>query len=121
MFALSCLRRSLVERNSTSRHPRANDFLRATVALALPVRANDLRTERSSEHRIILRRSWPADRDQGHRHANVDGFQRHEPDANPYADFNGSGSVTVRYLFGPAAGDVILACATSPAERRRGT
>ena len=23
------------------------------------------------------------------------------PDANPYADFNGSGSLTVRYLFGP--------------------
>ena len=54
MFALSCLRRSLVERNSTSRHPRANGTLRATVALALPVRAKDLRAERSSEHRIIV-------------------------------------------------------------------
>ncbi len=25
------------------------------------------------------------------------------PDANPYADFNGSGSLTMRYLFGPGA------------------
>jgi RHS repeat-associated protein len=33
-------------------------------------------------------------------------------DANPYADFNGSGSVSVRYLFGPAV-DAILARTSS--------
>ena len=47
------------------------------------------------------------------------------PDANPYADFNGSGSLTERYLFGPSVvnGAVMTRSwrGRAPAERRPGT
>ena len=52
-------------------------------------------------------------------------YDRKDPDANPYADFNSSGSLTVRYLFGAgvAAGAVmpVILRGPAPAGRRLGT
>ncbi len=118
MFALSCLRRSLVERNSTSRHPRANDFFALTVAPALPVRANDLRANahlntvsfyNALNQRIGIQeggsQTWTV-------------YNGKNPDALPYADFNGSGTLLTRYLSGPgmvngAATSILLARTSS--------
>ena len=74
--------------------------------------------ERSSEHRIILQCVRSADRRPGGRLSDLDRVQRDEADADAYADFNGSGTLQTRYLYGPgvitgAVVDEILARTSS--------
>jgi RHS repeat-associated protein len=99
-------------------------FCAPTVALALPVRAKDLRAERSDEHHIISLydfRNRLTEVTQGgtviatYTYNALDqriGIQESggrtwtvyngtSADALPYADFNGSGTLLTRYVFGP--------------------
>ena len=102
MFALSCLRRSLVERNSTSRHPRANDFLcayrcsRATRARERFAPNDHLNTV--SLYNALSQRIGIDDSGGGQTWTIYNGTSA---DALPYADFNGSGTLLTRYVSGP--------------------
>ena len=44
---------------------------------------------------------WTSGSDPGIGRPDLDGVQRQEPDALPYADFNGSGTLLTRYVSGP--------------------
>jgi hypothetical protein len=98
MFALNCLRGDLAEWSSTSRHPRAKSFCAPTVADALPVRAEIICAR--SEHLKTVSLYDALDNRIGMDENGTQTWTLYDS-GNPIMDFNSSGSLTMRYLWGP--------------------